>query len=142
MSMELFVIFALSKSPTFDQWQGELKASGAPVQFARKVDLQQHTGFLPVKVQGRDSGLFLLRQSYSELAAHYPALHQLKQEDPIVYSLGYGGDFNECASAFYSAAALVAISGGKAFEPQGGQFMSKEDLIDAASNCLQLAKEQ
>jgi len=142
MSMELFVIFALSKSPTFDLWQSELEASRSPAQFSQKVDLQQHTGFLPMKVQGRDSGFFLLRESYSDLAANYPALRQLKQEDPIVYSLGYGGDFNECAAAFYSAAALVSMSNGKAFEPQGGQFMSKEELIEAASHCLQLAKGQ
>jgi len=142
MSMELFVIFALNKSPTFDAWQSELTTSRSPAQFVQKVDLQQHTGFLPMKVQGRDSGFFLLRESYSELAAHYPGLHQLKQEGSIVYSLGYGGDFDECASAFYSAAALVALSNGKAFEPQGGQFMSKEELIEAASNCLQLAKDQ
>jgi hypothetical protein len=142
MSMELFVIFALSKSPTFDLWQSELKTSQSPAQFAQKVDLQQHTGFLPMKVQGRNSGFFLLRDSFSDLAAHYPALRQLKQEDSTVYALGYGGDFDECASAFYSAAALVALSDGKAFEPQGGVFMSKEELIAAASQCLQLAKDQ
>jgi hypothetical protein len=142
MSMELFVIFALNKTPTFDLWQSELEASRAPVQFAQKVDLKQHSGFLPMKVQGRDSGFFLLRPSYSELAMYYPALDQLKQENLIVYSLGYGGHFDECASAFYSAAALVAMSDGTAFEPQGGQFMSKEELIEAGSTCLQLAKDQ
>jgi hypothetical protein len=142
MSMELFVIFALSKSPTFDLWQSELEASRSPAQFAQKVDLQQHSGFLPMKVQGRDSGFFFLRESYSDLAAHYPPLRQLKQEDPVVYALGYGGNFDECASAFYSAAALVSMSDGKAFEPQGGVFMSKEELVEAASRCLELAKEQ
>jgi len=142
MSMELFVIFALSKSPTFDQWHSELEASRSPAQFAQKVDLQQHSGFLPMKVQGRDSGFFLLRESYSDLTKHYPTIRQLKQQDPVVFSLGYGGNFDECAAAFYSAAALASMSGGKVFEPQGGVFMSKEQLIEAASQCLELAKDQ
>ena len=117
MSMELFVIGGLARNPTFELSQSELKASQSPAQFTQEVDLEEHTGFLPMKVQGRDTGFFLLRQSYSELAAYYPAVRELKQEESIVYSLGYGGDFYECASVFYLAAGVVALFDGKAFEP-------------------------
>ena len=140
--MELFVLFALTKTPTFDAWAEELRTQRAPVQLVHPADLQNHTGFLPVRVQSRDSGLFFLRHDYGELVALYPALSNFQVQNPSAYSLGYGGNFDECASAFYSAAALIRITGGKVFEPQGGIFMSERELIDAAEICLASANGQ
>jgi hypothetical protein len=62
-------------------------------------------------------------------------LSSIKIDHPIVYSLGYGGNALECASAFCSAAILVARFGGVAFEPQGATFMSEQDLDAAATQC-------
>lgn len=142
MSMELFVLFAVTKTPTFDAWAEELTTQRAPVQLDHPVDLQKHTGFLPVRLQGHESGFFFLRPDYDELVGAYPALSDLSAQNPSVFSLGYGGNFDECASAFYSAAALVRITGGKAFEPQGGIFMSERELINAGETCLASAKGQ
>jgi hypothetical protein len=72
--------------------------------------------------------------------SNYKALSDLSIQDPSVYSLGYGGSFDECAAAFYSAAALVRITGGSAFEPQGGVVMTESELIDAATSCLEFGK--
>jgi hypothetical protein len=57
-----------------------------------------------------------------------------------VYSLGFGGHGLEGAAAFYSAAALVAEFHGIAFEPQGREFMSEQQLIETAKQCLILAE--
>jgi len=140
--MELLVIFALSKAPSLEAWQTELASSKAPVRFVEKVDLLKHSGFLPMQVQGRNSGFYFLRENFTELASHHKALTTLSVKNPSVYSLGYGGHFDECAAAFYSAAALVRLTGGSAFEPQGGTIMSESELIEAAKTCLDMAKSQ
>jgi hypothetical protein len=124
--MELFVIFALGKAPTMDAWQRELEARRIPLQFTEKVDISEHSGFLAATVGGHKSGLFFLIENYAELASNYPVIGQLGLQQPVVYSLGYGGDLYECACAFYSASALVSAFGAKAFEPQGGVFMGSK----------------
>jgi hypothetical protein len=142
MSMELLVVFALSKTPSFERWEAELASSRSAVQFAEKIDLQKHSGFAPMSVQGRASGVYFLREDYAELAAKYKALASLSIENPSVYSLGYGGQFDECASAFYSAAALVRTTGGYALEPQGNNLMTEPELTAAAQSCLEMANGQ
>jgi hypothetical protein len=139
MSMELFVILALTRAPTADAWQKALIERHVPVQFSESLDLARHSGFVPLTVQGQRSGFYFLNESYAELREHYPVLANIKLERPVVYSLGYGGHMLECASAFYAASALVAQFGGVAFEPQGRVFMTEEQLVNAASQCERLA---
>jgi hypothetical protein len=107
----------------------------APVQFSEQFDLSKHAGFVPVSVQGRKSGFYFLLESYQELTQSYPKLAGIKLDQPVVYSLGYGGHRLECVSAFYSAAILVARFGGVEFEPQGATFMSEQELTAAAKEC-------
>jgi hypothetical protein len=59
----------------------------------------------------------------------------MKVQQPIVYSLGYGGDLQEAATAFYAASVLVSKYGGPAFEPQGGIVMDANALLEAAEQC-------
>jgi hypothetical protein len=134
MSMELFVILAASNAPDTDAWNRALAEAQVPARI-EAADLTRHTGFLPVKVGETQTGLRFLLESYAELATHYPAVASLRVEKPVVYSLGYGGDWDECAAVFYSASVLVAKFGGTAFEPQGGIVMSSKDLLDAAGEC-------
>jgi hypothetical protein len=133
--MELFVILAASQAPDVPAWNRALEVAQVPVVLSEEIDLQRHTGFLPVTMNGKGTGFYFLLDSYAELASHFPAVAALKLERPVVYSLGYGGDLHECAAVFYSASALVARFGGTAFEPQGGVVMSAEDLLAAAKEC-------
>jgi hypothetical protein len=139
MSMELFVILAATRAPDTSSWNRALAEAKVPVHFVETVDLSRHTGFLPVTVTGAKSGFYFLRESYPELAALYPGVANLKLEKPVVYSLGYGGHFDECAAVFYSASVLVSTFGGLAFEPQGGITMNAEELLAAADECQKLA---
>ena len=135
MSMELLVILASRHAPTAQSWESALKDSHAPVQFSMRFDPSTLTGFVPVSVQGQNSGFYFLRESYQELSQTYPKLVGIKLDQPIVYSLGYGGHRLECAAVFYSAAVLVARFGGIAFEPQGATFLSEQELTAAAKQC-------
>ena len=142
MSMELFVIFASGQAPAAAAWNRALADAHTPAAIAQDVDLSKHTGFLPVTLSGKQTGFEFLLESFSELAAHYPAIAKLKVGKPVVYSLGYGGDLNECAAVFYSASVLVEKFGGTAFEPQGGVVMATEDLLSAARECQEMAQKE
>jgi hypothetical protein len=135
MSMTLLVIFAAGHAPDAPAWNKALAEAHTPALLAQNIDLSKHTGFLPVTVGGKKTGFYFLLESFPELAAHYPAVAALKVEKPMVYSLGYGGDLNECAAVFYSASALVEKFGGTAFDPQGGTMVGAKDLIAAAKEC-------
>ena len=142
MSMEILVILAMEKAPTGPAWQQALQQQHTPVVFSGTPDLARDRGFLPMTVQGRASGFYFLTESYSEVRSHYPALTHATVDKPIVYSLGYGGHFLECASAFYAASTLVARFGGIAFDPQGNIIVTDVQLTDAAKQCLDLAKSE
>ena len=63
-------------------------------------------------------------------------------DNPVVFSLSYGGHFYECAAVFFSASVLVSKFQGRAFETEGGTFMSSEELFEAGQQCFQMAKGQ
>ena len=136
--MELFVILAAGQAPDAPAWNKALAEARTPAVLAQGIDLSKHTGFLPVTVGGTQTGFYFLLESFPELAAHYPAVATLKLEKPVVYSLGYGGDLNECAAVFYSASVLVEKFGGTAFEPQGGIVMGAKELLGAAKQCQEM----
>jgi hypothetical protein len=135
MSMELFVILALNRAPTADAWEKALRVQQLPARLGSKDDLNSHSGFLPIVVRDRKTGVYFRKDDFSELRSHYASLTSIDLDNPVVYTLGYGGNFYECAAAFYSAAALVAEFGGRAFEPQGRVFMNVQQLIEAGDIC-------
>ena len=141
MSMELFVIFAAAQAPDAPAWNKALAAADSPATFVETYEQTIKTGYLPVAVNGKRTGFEFYRSesAYPELAAHYPAIAHLKIDKPVVYSLIYHGDFEQCAAVFYSASVLVAGFGGTALESQGGIVMSATDLVNAAKECQAMA---
>ena len=81
-----------------------------------------------------------MRGSYPGLVGYYPAIATIKVEKPVVYELGYSGDWLEAATVFYAASVLVSKYGGTAFEPQGGIVMDAEALLEAAKQCEEEAR--
>jgi hypothetical protein len=139
--MDLFVILAASQAPDIDSWNRALASTKSPATLVDVRDLSKHTGFLPVLLNGRRTGFeFYRSDSFSDLAAHYPVLSQLKVEKPVVYTLRYHGDFGECSAVFHSASVLVTAFGGTALESQGGVIMTAADLQSAAKECQEMAK--
>jgi hypothetical protein len=132
MSMELYVLFAMQDAPSLDDWKRALSEHSIPVSITEEVDLRTHSGFLPMRLEDTDTGLYFLVDDYSDLAAHFPQLTNVSIEDPVVYSLGFGGHQDEGAVVFYSAYALAVAFNGIAFESQGGTFVNAESLLEAA----------
>ena len=142
MSMELFVLFAVGDAPDLQEWKEALSERNIPVTISEEVDLSSHSGFLPMRLENEDTGLYFLIEDFEDLAGNIPPLQALSIDDPVVYSLGFGGDMAEGAVVFYSASALTAEFNGMAFETQGGVFMDSDELLKAAKQLHQLAAGQ
>jgi len=138
MAMTLLVVMALNRAPNAATWQRAMTESHVPVHFSRPVNLEVHSGFVPLTLRGSASGFYFLREDFADLSRHYAPLAHMTVEKPVVYSLGYGGHGLECASAFYSASVLVSQFGGVAFDPEGGELMSARSLQETAEVCLAL----
>lgn len=138
MSMQLLVLFAMQDAPDIDEWKNALKEQNVPVSITEEVDLGSHAGFLPMRLENKDTGLYFQIEDYADLAAGIPPLKEVSIEDPVVYSLGYGGSLEEGAVAFYSAFAMTVAFNGVAYEPQGGGFMSADSLLEAATQLYEL----
>ncbi len=139
MSIDLYVFIEGHASLSALEWQKALDAKGLPVQFTKGLDLAGFTGFVPVILKGKPSGFYFFREDATELASNIPEIEAAHLNKAFVYNLNFGGNFLECASAYYSAAALVAKFNGRAFDPQDGKFLTFEELRTAANGCLELA---
>jgi hypothetical protein len=139
MSMDLYVFIEGYPSLNTVEWQQALDAKALPVQLTEGVDLAGHSGFLPVVLDGRPTGFYFFREDATELASDIPEIEAAHLNKATVYNLNFGGHFLECASAYYSAAALVAKFNGRAFDPQDGKFLTFEELREAGNGCLKLA---
>lgn len=139
MSMDLYVFIEAHASLNAVEWQQALDARALPVQLTKGVDLAEFSGFLPVVLDGRPTGFYFFREDVTELASAIPEIMAAHLDKAIVYNLNFGGHFLECASAYYSAAALVAKFNGRAFDPQDGEFLNFEELRTAGNECLKLA---
>lgn len=142
MSMELFVLFAVGDAPDLLEWKEALSERNIPVSITEEIDLSTHSGFLPMRLEDEDTGLYFLIEDFEGLAANIPHLKEVSIDNPVVYSLGFGGHMAEGAVVFYSASALTAEFNGMAFETQGGVFMNADELLEAAKQLHRLAEEQ
>ena len=139
MSMDLYVFIEGHASLNIVEWQQALDAGAFPIQLAKGVDLAGLSGFLPVVLEGKSTGFYFFREDMKELASAIPEIEAAHLNKATVYNLNFGGHFLECASAYYSAAALVAKFKGRAFDPQDGKFLTFDELRDAGNGCLKLA---
>ena len=142
MSMTLLVLFTMQDAPNLDDWKSALSERDLPISITEDVDLSTHSGFLPMRLEGDDTGLYFLIEDYANLSATTPPLQEVSIENPVVYSLGFGGHMDEGAAAFYSAFALTVEFNGIVFDPQGAAFMDADTLLKAAKQLHEMSISQ
>jgi hypothetical protein len=139
MSIDLYVFIQDHVSLSTLEWQQALDAKALPVTLTKGLELAGFTGFLPVFLNGNPTGFYFYGEDAKDLAASIPEVKSAHLNKAIAFNLNFGGNFLECASAYYSAAALVAKFNGRAFDPQDGRFLTFAELRNAADGCLKLA---
>jgi hypothetical protein len=142
MSMNLMVLLPADQSPTIEAWQRALTEPSLPVRFSSLPDLTRSVGCIPVSLRGQPSCFYFFHESYAEACTHYPLLASVKLQQPVIYSLQYGGDFWKPRASLTQPLCWSLGSVGVAFDPQGAIFVSEEQLLDGAGLFEALAKEK
>jgi hypothetical protein len=142
MSLELILVFALTAPPSTSSLQAALGRNGIPIRFSQADDLHKHTGFLPLNYETKKTGFYVTQLTYKELLSDYPEAKLTTGVDKSVISLGWGGDFLECASVFQVASVLVSEFGAQAFDAESSSYVPLSDISSAASDCYEESKKQ
>lgn len=132
MAMELFVILALQDVPSTDELNAAAAKLSVPVVWESNVEILRHTGFLPAKLVGIDSGSEVSVTDYSEIKSFLPEHDTSNIVDPVVVSFRWGGDFQEASVTMYAAYVLAETYTTLSFEPQSGIFLSADQLQEGA----------
>jgi hypothetical protein len=140
--MDLYVIIENHAELNAIEWQQAIDAKALPVRLEQGINLSRLRGFLPVKLNGADAGFYYFPEEFSALAADIPAIKAAHLRKATAYTLSFGGNFLECASAYYSAAALVAQFNGRAFSAEDNRFLTFDELRSGAMECLDAASKQ
>jgi hypothetical protein len=141
MSMDLYVFIDHSAPLTVVEWQQAIDAKQLPIHLKGDGAVAAQSGFFPVSLDGRSTGFYFAVADARELASAYPQIGVANVDHRTAFSLSFA-QLSECASLYYSAAALVASFNGRAFDPQQGKFLDYGELRQAGEQCGKLARKQ
>jgi hypothetical protein len=131
MSMGLYVVLALATAPSSDEINSAAKELNIPIEISA-AELTSHSGFLPVKVAGNDSGVQTFIYPATEAKGSIPENEKIDISNSIVFEFRWGGNFKEAAAAFYTAQVLTMKYKGVAFDPESGIFLGPEQIAQGA----------
>lgn len=132
MSMTMYVILSVSDVPNTNSLNELSKHLTVPISYSENVDLKKHTGFLPVKLKGEDSGVETYMSPLSEFSDYFPSFDSSAYQEPVVITFRWGGDMNEMIVALNSAYLLGYEKRSTVFEPQSGMFLTNEQVKEGA----------
>ena len=124
MSVINLMVFDAAKLPTLEEVEAEARAGGEDINFPEHVDLKTHTGFLPVRVSGRDTGF----EHYFE-----PIPEGALPPEATAYGNHHvaartGSDFEECRAAFVYFKVLSRLTGGAYVYPDDAIIIGPESV--------------
>lgn len=132
MSMTMYVIMSISDVPNTNALNELSNQLNTPVQYSENVDLKEHTGFLPVKLKGNNSGVETYMSPLSEFSDYFPNFDSSSYKEPVVITFRWGGDLQEMVVALNSAYLLGYEKNSTVFEPQSGMFLTNEQIKEGA----------
>ncbi len=138
MSVETIVVLRDERLPTRDGWQRVIDEAGIELQLDEIPDLRMHSGYLPARLNGSDSGFEWFYGKTCEVIG-----------DGIEIPSGYGhaaafvthSDMGELICALLAAGCLAIASGGLFFDEETGAFVSGDRSIEIAGRIKQSEKE-
>jgi hypothetical protein len=142
MAVELLLVFALGAPPSGAALQAALDREPDSVHIANasSLNLAQQTGFLPVTYRSFATGFYVYQSSPEEFLTSHPDVKGRRGPIQAVLSFQVSGDPGECVAAMRVAYVLANDFGAEAFDPQGGVFMTVENLRSVALACANQAQ--
>lgn len=129
MSMTLYVLLSAACTSLNTNVLNEAAKKFEPTAvYEANVDLASHTGYLPVVLDGKKTGIETYRIQYSEIDASLPPNKTVDPKSTAVIVFRWGGDMREGATAFYTAALLSTTCKSVTYEPSGNVYLTVEQL--------------
>lgn len=126
MSDSMYVILDSNVAPTSEQMDNHAKSLDYDAQFCPDVTLSEHSGFLPVSVDGQEAGFELFVYPLSELSIDVPSLEL--NDDSLVYELALGGQPWDLKAALITVFILASKFEGTAIDVFSGAVIPAEGL--------------
>jgi hypothetical protein len=108
MAVISLLVFQPEKLPTLDEIAEEAARAGDEIEFPETVDLRSHTGFLPARVMGRDTGF----EHYFEAVPEGSLPSEVMSFGSHHVVTRTGSDFEEGRAALVYLKVLARMTGG------------------------------
>ncbi len=132
MPMTLLAIVGLSCSLTTAELSKNAEKLGLPIVFTHEANLKTHSGFLPVKLAGGDSGVETYYIDDPKALASLPPNKALQQDKSAIIEFRWGGNFQEGATALYIGYILGKACNAVLFETTGGDYVPANEALQGA----------
>lgn len=111
MPNEQYVFIQKDKVPSRAQWQEAVDAAGFDLEIDPELQVFEHTGFMPCKLLGEDSGVEIYYSPANEIFDDPAVTEKLAGDRDYCISFRWGGSFCETACAMILSYALASSIG-------------------------------
>jgi len=140
LSLEQHAFLMKGTVPSRTDWQAAITEIGFDMQIDPELKPFEAFGFLPCKLEGRDSGFEIYYDPSDELLTAYPQLKENTGLRDYSISFRWGGDMAECACVLIASAALAKSFGALVYYPDDNLLYSYDDLVREAKQALEEMK--
>ena len=131
MSLSLFVVLALEAQPNTNDLNKQANESDYNIVYEEHISLNTHTGFLPAKINGQETGVELYFFKATDLPNQFTSSLPEEYSKGVVYQLRFGGNPIEAQAAFTTAIIMGMKYNGLTIEDQAGTLLSVNQLSEA-----------
>jgi hypothetical protein len=133
MSMEIYVACSNALLPNAEQLQIVAGENGVRL-IVSALDWPSQSGFLPMVLEGRDSGAEVDVMTGDDALE---AVSAFGLTSPVtVVAMRFGGDLAEGASALAFAGAIAAVTNGRICDPQEGVELTPAEAFKDAKSAI------
>ena len=140
MANEQYAFIHKDKVPSRAQWQAAVSASGFDLQIDPDLQVFEHSGFMPCKLLGQDSGVETYYSPANEIFDDPAAIEGLAGGRDYCISFRWGSSFREAACAMIlsyalagSFGAVVSYEGGEPYQDLAALRKDTDEIIKEAA---------
>ena len=140
MANEQYAFIQKDRVPTAPEWQAAVDAAGFDLRIDPSQEVFEHSGFLPCKLFGQDSGVETYCSPAKQVFDDPAVLEELAGDRDYCISFRWGGQFHEAACAMIlsyalasSFGALVSYEGDVPYGDLAALRNDTEDIIKQAT---------
>ncbi|BBM00242.1 hypothetical protein [Microbulbifer sp. GL-2] len=128
MSMSLFVILALEMEPNIKEINSIEPEIDHVLELSEKIDINNHSGFLPATLDGKATGFEIYIFSVSKAPEPLKSVIPKDIQNGNIYQISFGHNSLEAQAAFATAISMNMRYNGVTIEDQAGSLLSIEQL--------------